>query len=139
MCWCGVFKKMKAIIVGVLAAVSFCLVDDLICELFDQNLSSIEYYCSNFRSDFPEDCSGNTTFNEVIKIEIKRLNVGGCDTATALNTIRKFPNIQILDISHSGYDSLNWFDVKLNSLELFNASHNALSRLPFGFSTKHHS
>lgn len=129
--------KMKLIIFGILTVIlSLCSADDLICELFGGDLSSAKYYCVNFVGEIPEECSKNTS-NTIFKSRstplsiVKWLKIGGCESNAVMDTIRRFENVRDLDISFSEHLSLEWFNVKLNELILFNASHNELTGTPF--------
>lgn len=129
---------MKLILFGILvAALSNSSADDVICELFDGNSNSVEYYCEHFHNLLPEDCTEKSVRNTLHKdlskqvtSDVKWLKIGGCDPTTALNTIRRYKNLRKLDISHSAFNSLDWFDVQLNGLEVFHASNNQLSITP---------
>lgn len=58
------------------------------------------------------------------------MKISGCDPEIVLDSAKRFQrNLHIIDISYSRYKNLDWFNLKFNQLQIFNASHNELSHL----------
>lgn len=113
------------------------------CELYDQSSKSFEIYCENYIRTPPENSSIKThqdKLNKNVPIQsepdVVALRIRGCESNTVLDTIRRFQNVKFLDISHSGFGSLNWFDLRLDGLEKINASHNKITEISTGFFNK---
>lgn len=89
---------MKLIIFGVLVVIlSFCSAEDLICELFDETLTSVKYFVGGT----PEECSlkhQHKTLSVHQIYDVKRLKIAGCEPNILLNTIQWFANGRELDI-----------------------------------------
>lgn len=98
---------------------------------------SIEFYCTNFKGILPENCSTSFSYEDIVdKSEVIELKLGGCDSARVTQLVEEFQNLRSLDLSHSGIESLDSFDLKHNSLEKVNFSHNELTELSLSFFAK---
>lgn len=98
------------------------------CQSFDWQTKSMEQYCEQYqKGSLPQYC----LYEQVVRIKPTRvtsLSIGGCEPAIVLHSIEQFKNLQILNISHSGYTTLNWLrNMTLMQLHRFNASYNELT------------
>lgn len=122
---------MKIFVILVLLIGALCEAVDLWCQIFDKNTKSLQRYCRDFNGTVPDDCS-----EQILPIEPSEVNhfrIGGCDQHLVSSEIKTFDNIQVLDVSRAGFDSLNWLDLRLQNLKVFNASHNVLTKIPSWF------
>lgn len=109
-------------------AISLCNArGNIVCQSFDERTRSIKQYCERYdESAWPAYC----VYEGLVRIDVthvNRLNIGGCEPEIVLNSIELFQNVHTLDLSHSGYTTLNWLhNMTLRQLHRFNASHNAL-------------
>ncbi|XP_031636592.1 chaoptin-like [Contarinia nasturtii] len=126
---------MKFIILFIVFLVKFCESNDLKCGRSDNLVESVEFYCESYEEVLPENCT--TTFLQWIgtcdKSKVTQLKIGGCDPDKVVQLVSDFMNIRSLDISHSGYESLDAFDLKHQQLVKVNASHNRLTKIPIKF------
>ncbi|XP_031636597.1 chaoptin-like [Contarinia nasturtii] len=126
---------MKFIIFVIVCLVKFCESNDLKCGRSDNLVESVEFYCESYDEVLPENCT--TTFLQWIgtcdKSKVTQLKIGGCDPDKVVQLVGDFMNIRSLDISHSGYESLDAFDLKHQQLIKMNASHNQLTKIPIKF------
>lgn len=119
---------MKNSIVFIFYSISLCMADNFFCQVYDQSGKSFEYYCDDFIDKLPENCSKEQF--AIGSTEIRRLKIGGCDLNTVAYAVASSPNLLELDISHSGYFTLNALDIRHPQLERLNVSHNRLSEIP---------
>lgn len=102
---------------------------NIVCQSFDGRTKSIEQYCEQYPSDLlPQYC----LYEGLMRIEaihVNRLNIGGCEPELVLHSIEQFKNVQTLNISHSGYATLNWLHniTSMMQLHRLNASHNGVT------------
>lgn len=102
---------------------------NIVCQSFDERTRSIKQYCEQYAvSLWPDQC----VYDGMVRIDathVNRLHIGGCEPEIVLHSIGQFKNVHTLDISHSGYATLNWLhnNITLRQLHHFNASHNALT------------
>lgn len=124
---------MKRSLVLILLAISLCGSNRLVCQIFDSSEKSLHQYCDNFNGIVPANCS--SYLNSVIdSSQVNELKIRGCDPEIVLDSAKRFQrNLRVLDISYSGYENLDWFNLKLDKLLIFNASHNELSDMQFIF------
>lgn len=124
-------SKMKLWWLLVLSTVSLCEANKPLCQFYNGTANSLEYYCTNYKRLVPENCVRNRT--NIEPLQVHHLKIGGCDSSFTLDTIKQLKNIRSLDISYSGYRSLNWFNLKLDHLHSFNVSHNELLEFRWHF------
>lgn len=118
---------MKCAILLVLFVISSCQANNnLVCRLFDESSKSLEKYCGLFKGILPINCAKD---QKIDPSEVKRLKLNGCDSVIVSEAIKKYSNVRVLDISDSGYKTLDWLDLQLESLQIFNASHNEISNI----------
>lgn len=126
--------KMKFLIFLMLFLFVHCNSEDLKCGYPSDGIESIACYCENFSENRSSVSIQNITEHD--RLEVIRLKVDGCDHVEIMKLIDNFPNLQSLDISYSGIESLDSFELKHENLTKFNASHNKLSDIPNGFFAK---
>lgn len=102
--------------------------DEILCQSFDGRTKSIVQYCEQYQDgSLPQYC----LFERIIRIRaahVKSLTVGGCAPNIVLQSIKRFKNVHTLDISQSGYTTLNWLrNLTLMQLHRLNASRNSLT------------
>lgn len=117
---------MKYSLICLLFIVPCCFADNFVCQLYDSDEKSLEKFCGLFQGILPLNCSKN---HSIDASEVQKLGFNGCDNDIILSTIKTYPNIRVLDISYSQYHSLDWLDVKIEHLAIFNASHNQLANI----------
>lgn len=118
---------MNYLLFVVLLVVKLCEANSFVCQFFDQKANSLEKYCENFQSTLPDNCTRET--DAIESFQVQQLKIGGCDSATVLDSIERFEGLRSLDISHSGYKTLDWLDFNVIRLEKLNASHNELTNV----------
>lgn len=101
---------------------------NIVCQSFDERTRSIQQYCERYEeSAWPEYCVYEGMFR-IDVTHVKHLHIVGCEPDIVLQSIEQFNNVHTLDVSHSGYATLNWLrNMTLRHLHRFNASHNALT------------
>lgn len=106
--------------------------NDVVCQLFDQRTKTVEKYCKWYSGGLAKNCSLHVTINfpTVKDDQVVRMKIAGCNESTVLGAIQMYPNIEWLDLSFSGYESLDWLNVKSERLKEINASINLLSEVP---------
>lgn len=105
------------------------------CESVVVASKSMEYYCGNYNGTLPDDCTVNKLIDKS-QVSVEQLKIAGCDSSLALKTIQEHGSVRSIDLSYSGYNSLDWLDIQLDHLEKLNASNNQLSNIPDGFFNK---
>lgn len=100
------------------------------CLIYDEKTKSLEKYCEKYKETIPKNCSDTLTI-VVNPLQVSRLKIGGCDPFVLLLDIDKYRNVSVLDISHSGYDNLDWFDIHLKRLKKFIGSHNQIQEIMY--------
>lgn len=120
---------MKHLVVAILFIVSLCRADNFWCQIFNEETKSLDLYCANFQKLAPKTCSNAKTCTDSCKVV--ELKVGGCDNNTASYAIRRYKDIRVLDVTYSGYQTLEWLDYKLEHLQLFNVTKNKITDFPW--------
>lgn len=122
--------KVILIVIVCVVVIPLCNASgNIVCQSFDEQTKSIEQFCEQYQGDsLPQYC----VYEELLRIDathVNNLNIGGCEPEIVLQCIKQFENVHTLDISHSGYTTLNWLQNITSTMQLhrFNASHNALS------------
>lgn len=128
---------MKFSAVLVLFLIGLCKSNDLKCGHSLDELDSVEFYCENFKEPLPANCSSTflERLNEENKLKVIRLKVGACDHGKLKELVNTFPNLHTLDISQSGIESLDSFDLQHKQVK-FNVSHNEINEIPKDFFSK---
>lgn len=128
---------MKFLIIIIFTVFSRSLCDarnNLVCQLFDRSTKTVEKYCKWYVGALPKNCLVRVPFilpsiNE--DHQVIHMKIGGCNSSTILDTMKMYRNIEWLDLSFSGYETLEWFDVKNERLKKLNVSFNLLSEVPW--------
>lgn len=103
--------------------------DDFRCKLFDGRKKTLEYYCQNFKGIPPDDCSTRQFL--VTPSQVVHLKMGGCDRETIAYAVAICSGLRSLDISYSGFKSLDAIDFSNAQLEKLNAFNNELLSDPW--------
>lgn len=122
-------------VILILFSIHQCKSNDIRCQKYTENSNSLEIYCENFGGKLPEKCSENLDTIPYSQ-NVTQLKIGSCDFDTVLDIIETYNDtIRVLDISQSGYINLEWMSLMLplRQLEVLNASHNQLERIPMEF------
>lgn len=129
------YQKMILCCIFVLFFLKCCSSNDFECGYSDNEMESIEFYCTNYEGTVPVNCSMTflSTFQTYNKSKVTQLKVGGCDPDKIHQFIEDFPNLHSLDISFSGITTLDSFNLKHKQLVKVNASFNLLSEIPRKF------
>ncbi|XP_031635436.1 chaoptin-like [Contarinia nasturtii] len=130
-----VFRKIAFSLVSILFLIELCKSNDLKCVVIKDGLESFEFYCENYKGNFPINCSTALldSYDHSSNFSVIRLKIGGCDPILANQFVAYYPNLNSLDISESELVSLESFDINLNDLRKFNASHNNLTNIQPNF------
>lgn len=97
--------------------------NNLVCKVYDSKTRTLENYCGG---RLPADCSATAL---AVDDAVDNLIFRKCDSVQVLNTTKYYPNIHMLDVSHSGYNNIDWFNIPLLNLKIFNASHNEIENI----------
>ena len=122
-------------IIFVLFFVNFCASNDFECGYSDDEMESIEFYCTNFDGTTPVNCSMAFyfTLESYNKSKVTHLKAGGCGDDRISWLVDEIPNLRSLDISHSGIVSLDTLNLTSGQLKKVNASYNRLSEISRSF------
>lgn len=116
---------MKYFTIFVLCTIALCEAEDFSCQLFNERTKLFEYYCKDGKVS--ESCVKNRFLVESSKVT--QLKIRGCNEESVSYAVEACEYVNVLDISNSGYDSLDSFDLKHSRLKVFNASFNELTNL----------
>lgn len=123
---------MKYSIVFVFSLTTLCKAFDW-CFITDKNNATLEIYCST-EELYPPNCSfqienllNNNSFDAL------ELLMHECEFDLITSNLKRYINLQTLDISYSGHETFNSFSVRHKHLKKFNASYNTLPAIPDGF------
>lgn len=128
---------LKLVLITASLLILSCASYDLWCYNIDENETSHEIYCLNNRPK-PKNCSSlilnKLTVDGVLETSnVTQLKMSACHFQLVMNTLALYTNLDALDISHSGYKSLNSFIVRHKNLVKLNASYNQLEYIPRQF------
>lgn len=129
--------KFFMIIPSILFLSCCCDSYDLWCYNIDQNATAHEIYCLNNRQK-PKNCSNlilnKSSVDGVLNAtDVAYLKMSACHFQLVINTLTLYTHLDALDISYSGYKSLNSFIVRHKHLVKLNGSHNELEYIPRQF------
>lgn len=101
--------------------------DQFQCQLYDETSKLFGYYCKIDAewTILPQKCLPHQFLVE--SFDVLHTKIRGCNLSSVTYAITACPNINILDISASGYKSIDSFDLNHPRLKTFNASHNELT------------
>lgn len=106
--------------------------EEILCQFENTTNRSLTYYCKDYVKyfgDFYANCLHDSASIEAK--DVIQLTVGGCDPDRVIDEVNRQTFLSKLDISYSGYKSLNWLSFDRNQLQLINASHNWLTESKF--------
>lgn len=128
-------QKLRVSVIFVLFIFKFCSPNNFKCGFSDDANESIELYCDNYERTLPANCSTTflTTVKTYNKSKVSALKVRGCDSNTFHQVVDDFQNVHLLDISYSGIETLDSFELKYDQLVKVNASYNRLSKISSEF------
>lgn len=111
---------------------------DLWCYNIDKDATAHEIYCYFNNRPKPPNCSNlilnKSTVEGILNAtDVTHLKISACHFQLVQNTVNLYTQLQVLDISESGYKSLNSFIMRHKSLALLNASHNDVEYIPRQF------
>lgn len=112
-----------------------CASIDFECGYSDDGMEAVELYCTNFEGTVPVDCSMTFlhTMDTMNKSQVVDLKIGGCEHDNVQQFIDNFPNLRSLDMSYSGIECLDSFNLKHEKIAIVNVSHNRLIEVPMKF------
>lgn len=119
---------MRIPIAILLCFISVSSADSIKCQSFNAASKTFAYICSDYTGPSLGDCSQMAFL--VKPSEVIRLKFGGCDSESIAYALELCSNVRNLDISHSGYNSLQW-NFGHEHIQSINASHNELSEFPW--------
>lgn len=123
------FGEMKNWLIFVICSSICCAAEEeFACQSFDENTKLFEYYCKEFHGIASKNCSTDRYL--VDSFDVAQLKIKSCNQDSVLYAIQACQNVRVLDISSSGYESLDSFNLKHSRIKLFNVSHNELSSIP---------
>lgn len=107
--------------------------NDLVCQLFDASTKSVAKYCKWFNGELPQNCLTRVPFTlpSIEPHQVIHMKIGGCNSSHTLDALEMYRNIESLDMSFSGLETLNWLAVKCERLKTINASFNLISQVPW--------
>lgn len=124
--------KMILVSVFVVFTISLCSATSFECHYYAKSLKSLEIYCDLHQNPLPGNCTRESS-NPLI---VTHLKIEGCDQRTISAASEKYPNVESLNISHSGYSSLDRMGEAFEKVTIFDASSNELSAVPTSFLSK---
>lgn len=122
--------------------------DEFLCQLFDENAQSFAYYCRGFIKHrtidvetetyvYIEDCSFHQVpvaefLSSSSSSQVKHLEIGGCANQTVQDLVAYFnATVRTLDVSFSGYKTIDSINFVQPQLERINISHNEITEDPW--------
>lgn len=127
------FKMILVSSVFVVFTISLCGAQNTFeCHYYDKSSKSLEIYCDRHQNQLP----GNCTRESANPLIVTHLKIEGCDQRKIGDASEKYPNIESLNISHSGYRLLDWTGKRFERLTTFDASGNELTDVPTSILSK---
>lgn len=122
--------------------------DEFLCQIFDKSAHSFDYYCRDFIKYRTKDVEtetyvymGGCSFHRDSMVEflssspssqVDHLKVGGCANKTVRDLVAYFnTTLRTLDVSFSGYETINSLNFAQHQLEILNLSHNQIVEHPW--------
>lgn len=127
------FHSVVTFVICVFTLISRCCGDEFQCQLYDRRSKSFGYYCK-FDSQWtilPRMCLSHQFLVE--SVDVLHLKICACNLSTVAYAIAACPNVNVLDISDSGYKSLDSFDLNHARIKTFNGSHNEITAIKPNF------
>lgn len=99
-----------------------------LCDFSENDASekTHEIYCKIRQ----QDCSSNDGLNAS---EVTQLKIVGCDFRIVMDNLKIYKYVRGLDISYSGYESMNALEIMHDHVTTINASHNSVLNIPKWF------
>lgn len=119
---------MLLVSVFLVCAFSLCGANLFVCHHYTESSKALEIYCDHYRHLLPKDCSKDAP--SMSPTDVLHLKIEGCDQSSIGDASDKYLNIESLDISYSGYQSLNWTGGVFEKVVLLNVSSNELTAVP---------
>lgn len=121
------YASMFALLIFIWLQFLLCKTQDLLCETYDENTHTLQVYCGNYEGIVPGNCPSMIYL--VAASSVNQTKIGGCERDILCNSIKRYKNVHVLDISYSAYNYLDWLDLHESQLNVLNASHNELREL----------
>lgn len=112
----------------VVFTISLCSANSFECHYYTDSSKTLEIYCNNYRNQLPKNCTREST--SVNPLEVTHLKIKECEQSFIGDASEKYPNIQSLNISQSGYRALDWSGKTFENVVLLDASDNELTDIP---------
>lgn len=109
------------------------------CYSIDNLKHKVEFSCNS--GQLKTNCISNLFdkngifASENSRSEVKQLKIEKCHNTEDYSLFYKLKNVEVLDISQDGLNSLESVKFELGHLHIFNASYNELSDIPYEFSS----
>lgn len=98
------------------------------CKKYDQKTKTFAYYCTDYAkySDGKaiENCSSR--IDAAQKVDVINFEIHGCTNETVRKAVLELPNLHSMDISYSGFQTMDSFNYSHQQVETFNMSHNRI-------------
>lgn len=124
-------KKMKSFLILLFLAIfryRYSSANSIVCQFYNERLKSLEQYCASPKITLPEGCSNSNQFIE--SYQVAKLTIEGCERNEISDAFNRFKYVNSVNIIYSR----NWIvSSTLNQLQRFNASHNAMQKIPNNF------
>lgn len=112
-----------------ISALCWASADKFLCQKFDEKTGSFAHYCT----DYTEKYSNETTIEncspkheEVEPTAVVNFEIHGCSNQTIKNFVKRFINLLKLDISDSGFRTMDSFNYSHQQVQTFIMSHNQI-------------
>lgn len=119
--------------VFVVFTIALCGANTFECYNYGKSSETLEINCYRHKSQSPRNCSRELS-NQALNVT--QLKIEGCDQRTIGDASAKYPNIETLNISRSGYRSLSWMGKNFEKLTTLDASANDLTKIPASILSK---
>lgn len=105
-----------------------CTAHEFECHYYKESSKSLQIYCDSHRSQLPPNCTRESS--SVNPLDVTHLKIEGCEQSFIGDASEKYSNIQSLNISQSGYGSLDWTGKIFKNVILLDVSKNELNTIP---------
>lgn len=124
---------LSLVIFSVIFQCTTTIADQFQCQLYDETSKSFGYYCKIDAewTILPRNCQPHQFLVE--SFDVLHIKIRACKLSSVAYAIAACPNVNILDISASGYKTIDSFDLNHPRLKTFNASFNELTAIKPNF------